>query len=142
MGDFYGEVLQRSSEHLALMATQNPLLPIGQWVQYNVSTQNPRAKLPTSDESGIGQVRQSFTKADGTYYQIVWNPGAQNPVSGLYHQDQLCALDQQQASDIRSQIAQGTYTPNQGTPGQDYQQPNIPVQAAPPSMQQPGMETL
>lgn len=124
------------------MATQNPSLPIGQWVQYNITTQSPRSKLPAGPEQGIGLIRGAYTKSDGCYYQVVWNPGSQNPVSGLYHEDQLCALDQQQASDIRSQIAQGTYTPDTSQASTNYQQPNIPIQAAPPSQQQPGMETL
>lgn len=124
------------------MATQNPSLPVGQWVQYNVTTQSPRADLPTTAEQGIGQIRQSFTKGDGTYYQVVWNSGAANPTSGLYHENQLCALDAQTASTIRGQIAAGTYQPNLSTPGSNYQQPNIPLPAAPPSNQQSGMEVL
>ena len=124
------------------MATQNPTLPMGSWVQYNVTTQSPQAGLPSSQEQGIGVIRQAFTKLDGTYYQVVWNPGSQTPQTGLYHADQLNPCDAQTASTIRSQLASGTYQPNMGTPSQDYQQPNIPAQAAPPSAQTPGMETL
>lgn len=124
------------------MATQNPLLPIGQWVQYNVSTQAPNAPLPSPDEQTIGQVRQAFTQGDGAYYQVVWNPGSSRPTTALYHQNQLTALDQKSAQDIIGQIAAGTYQPPSQTPGSQYTQPNVPVQAAPPSQQQPGMYTL
>ena len=124
------------------MATQNPALPPGQWVQYNVTTQNPRAALPTKEEQGIGQVRQSFSKTDGQYYQVVWNPGDARPKSALYHEDQLCPLDQKQAQSLITDMNQGQYTPPGGEPGSAFQQPNVPIQAAPPSQQQPGMETL
>lgn len=125
------------------MATQSPLLPPGQWVQYNVTVQDPRAPKPTSDEQGIGQIRQSFTKSDGPYYQVVWNPGSKNPKSALYHGDQLCALTQQQAQQVSNDMAQGSYTgPDLSQLGIDFQQPNVPSSAAPPSEQQPGMETL
>lgn len=125
------------------MATQSPLLPPGQWVQYNLTVQDPRAPKPSPDEQGIGQIRQSFTKSDGPYYQVVWNPGSDKPKSALYHGDQLCALDDQQAQQLRSNMAAGTYQgPDLSQTGINFQQPNIPVQAAPPSEQQPGMETL
>lgn len=124
------------------MATQNPTLPPGQWVQYNVTTQDPRAALPSDEEKGIGQVRQSFSKTDGQYYQVVWNPGSMKPKSALYHEDQLCPLDQKQAQDLRNQMAEGTYSESGGVPGANFQQPNIPIQAAPTSQQRPGMETL
>jgi hypothetical protein len=124
------------------MATQNPALPPGQWVQYNVTTQNPRAAIPSPEEQGIGRIRQSFSRGDGQYYQVVWNPGSVNPKSALYHQDQLCALTQQEATQIIGNMNSGDYTPNEGVPGSNYQQPNVPVQAAPPSQQRPGMETL
>lgn len=142
-GDNYGAQLQLSSEYVALMATQNPLLPVGQWVQYNVSVQSPRAELPSVAEQTIGSIRQAFTAQGKTFYQVVWNPGDANPETGLYTDDQLCALTQQQATAIRQQIACGTYQPNMsGTPGADYQQPNIPVQAAPPQDQPTGEYSL
>lgn len=119
------------------------VLPPGQWVQYNLTVQDPRAPKPAPEEQGIGQIRQSFSKTDGQYYQVVWNPGSMRPKSGLYHEDQLCALDPKQAQQVRNDIAAGTYSlPDLSQTGKNFQQPNIPVQAAPPSEQQPGMETL
>lgn len=112
------------------MATQNPLLQPGQRVQYNVTTQNPRATLPSQEEQGIGVIRQAFTRGDGAYYQVVWNPGDATPKSALYHEDQLCPVD--------AKTTQGMG----GTPGSNFVQPNIPIQAAPPEDQQTGMETL
>lgn len=125
------------------MATQSPALPIGSWVQYNVTTQSPRAGLPTTDEQTIGKITQSFTAQGGQFYQVVWNPGGANPKTGLYHADQLTCLTQTQANSITSALANGTFTPAiQGVPSSNYNEPNVPVQAAPPSQQQPGMETL
>jgi len=123
------------------MATNSPLLPPGQQVKYNATTQDPRATGPSTDEQGIGVIRQSFTKADGPYYQVVWNPGSNRPKSALYHQDQLTPLDQQQAQELMGNLAQGQLA-DVGQPGSNFQQPNVPVQAAPPNQQQPGMETL
>lgn len=124
------------------MATQNPLIPSGQWVQYNVAVQSPRAALPTTAEKTIGVIRQSFTAFDGPYYVVVWNPGSAKPETGMYHQNELTVLTPDQANKIQSELAQGTFTPTSGTPGSQYQQPNIPVQAAPAFYQQTGMETL
>jgi len=123
------------------MATQNPLLPPGQWVQYDVTTQSPNAPLPSASEQTIGMVRQAFTQGDGPYYQVVWNPGGRNPKTGLYHQNQICPIDQQTANNIMEQMASGSYRPAQGIPGQNYKQPNVPIQAAPPSQQPLGMYT-
>src|SRR5262249_58549881 len=78
-------LLRRSRIHPTLMATNSPLLPPGQQVKYNATTQDPRATGPSTDEQGIGVIRQSFTKADGPYYQVVWNPGSNRPKSALYH---------------------------------------------------------
>ena len=124
------------------MATQNPALPPGQWVQYNATMQDPRASHPSPDELGIGQVRQAFTQGDGQYYQVVWNPGSKSPKVALYHQDQLCALTQQQAQQVIDNMAAGTYQASEQVPGSNFKQPNVPTPAAPPSAQQPGMETL
>lgn len=115
------------------MATQAALLPPGTWVKYNVETQSSRAALPTAAEQTIGIIRQAFTGMDGPYYQVVWNPGSMTPQTGLYHVKNLTALTPQQANDITCQLAAGTYQPTlSGTPGAQYQQPNIPIQAAPP----------
>ena len=125
------------------MATQNPLLPPGQYVTYNATTQDPRAKGPSPEERSVGRVRQSFTRGDGPYYQVVWNPGDSAPKSALYHADQLCAVTQQQATDIINQMNATGQFPAQSTDiGADFQQPNVPSQAATPSEQQPGMYSL
>jgi hypothetical protein len=124
------------------MATQNPTLPPGQWVQYNVTTQDPRAAVPSQEEQGIGQIRQSFSRSDGQYYQVVWNPGSMRPKSALYHSEQLCPLTQKQAQDIISNMQSGDYSGPGGVPGSNFQQPNVPIQAAPPGQQRAGMETL
>lgn len=118
------------------MATQNPTLPVGQWVSYNATTQDPRAPLPSPDEQGIGIIRQAFTQGDGNYYQVVWNPGAATPKSALYHENQLNALTQQAAQQQAGKMN------DTGVAGSAYQQPAIPTVAAPPANQQPGMETL
>ena len=118
-------------------------LPVGQWVQYNVGAQDPKAPLPDIAEQTIGIVRQAFTSEGQQYYQVVWNPGELRPKSALYLENQLCAVDQQTAQKITGQLASGTFTPSiQGTPGSQYQQPAVPTIALPPSSQQPGMETL
>jgi hypothetical protein len=122
------------------MATQNPALPPGQYVQYNATVQDPRAGPPTPEEQGLGQIRQSFSRSDGQYYQVVWNPGSMKPKSALYHEQQLCPLTQKQAQDVINGMASGDTAT--GIPGSNFQQPNVPRQAAPPSQQTPGMETL
>ena len=124
------------------MATQSPLLSPGTWVQYNVTVQSPRAALPTSTEKTIGKIAQAFTAFDGPYYQIVWNPGGTKPETGLYHASELCALNQQQATEIQNELASGTYQAPTEKAGSQYPQRNIPVQAAPAFYQQTGMETL
>ena len=124
------------------MATQNPLMPPGQWVQYNATTQDPRAAGPSPDEQTVGVIKQSFTRGDGPYYQVVWNPGSMTPKSALYHQDQLSAISQQQATQMVNTMNATGQFPTQGTPGSNFQQPNVPSQAAPPANQPAGMETL
>jgi len=119
----------------------NQPMPVGQRVKYNATTQDPRAAPPAPQEQGIGVVRQSFTRSDGPYYQVVWNPGDANPKSALYHGSQLTPLDQQQAQELISSLQQGQMA-DTGTPGSSYQQPSIPTIAAPPSEQPPGMEQL
>lgn len=117
------------------MATQNPLMAPGTYVQYTAATDSPLSQAPSVDENTIGIVRQAFTQGDGPYYQVVWNPGDTTPKSGLYHQSQLTQLNQQQATQILNQLAAGTFTPQTQTPGSQYQQPAIPAQALPPSIQ-------
>lgn len=114
-------------------------LPVGQWVQYNVAVQDPRAPLPDISEQTIGIVRNAFMGQGQQYYQVVWNPGEATPKSALYTEDQLCPLDQQTAQQITSQLASGTFTPSMtGTPGSQYQQPSIPTIALPPGLQAGG----
>lgn len=117
------------------MATQNPLYMPGQYVQYNVTTQAPNAPMPSPAEQTIGMVRSAFTAPDGPYYQVIWNPGGLHPKTGLYSAAQLTALTQQEANSIIQQLAAGTYTPPSQIPSTNYQQPNIPAQAAPPGQQ-------
>lgn len=119
------------------MATQNPALPPGQWVQYNVTTQNPRAKLPTSEEQTVGMIRQSFSKSDGRYYQVVWNPRSDRPKSGLYHESELCPLSQQDAATI-AQSGQGL---DLSSAGSKFQAPAIPTVALPSQLQGTGQYT-
>jgi hypothetical protein len=116
------------------VATQNPLLPPGQFVKYNATNQDPRAPGPSPDEQGIGQIKQSFTKGDGAYYQVVWNPGNMCPKSALYHEDQLCALDSQQAQELMASLQAGQPA-DTGTPGANFDQPTLPPQALPPLLQ-------
>jgi len=124
------------------MATQNPHLPPGQWVQYNAATQDPRAAGPSPDEQTVGVIKQSFTRGDGPYYQVVWNPGSMTPKSALYHGDQLMAITQQQAIQMVNNMNATGQFPSQSKPGSDFQQPNVPIQAAPPSQQPTGEYTL
>jgi hypothetical protein len=124
------------------MATQNPLLPPGQWVQYNAATQDPRAAAPSGDEKTVGIIKQAFTRSDGPYYQVLWNPGGMTPKSALYHGDQLCAISQQQATEIVNNMNATGQFPSQDKPGSAFQEPNVPIQAVPPSQQQTGQYTL
>lgn len=119
------------------MATQNPLLPPGQWVQYNIAVQSPRAATPSAQERTVGVIRQAYNAFDGPYYQVVWNPGSAKPETGMYHVNELTAVTPQQAQQILQQPPEQA-----GTPGTQYPQRNIPVQAAPAFYQQQGMETL
>jgi hypothetical protein len=114
----------------------------GQWVQYNVAAQSPRSALPTAAEKSIGLVRQSFSAFGGPFYQVVWNPGSAKPETGLYTDRELCALTQQEATARQQQLATGEDISSSDTPGSQYPQRNIPVQAAPAFYQQTGMETL
>lgn len=117
------------------MATQNPLLPIGSYVQLNPSVDSPRAMAPSGEEQTIGIVRQAFTVGGQPYYQVVWNPGDKRPKVGMYHANELTCLSQSQAQDILNQLAAGTYKPSLPQQGSAYQQPNIPNQALPPALQ-------
>lgn len=121
---------------------KQPLFPPGQYVRLNTTTQDPRAAKPSPEEQGLGQVRQSFTRTDGPYYQVVWNSGDALPKSALYHGDSLCPLTPQEANQIKNAIAAGTFTADTGTPGSAFQQPNVPVQAAPPEAQPTGEYSL
>jgi len=112
------------------------MLPVGQWVQYNVGPQDPRAPLPSLAEQTIGIIRSSYTSQGKPYYNVVWNPGEAYPKSALYTEEQLCALDPQAANEIKNQLAAGTYTPSlSGSPGSQYVQPDIPTLALPPQLQ-------
>jgi hypothetical protein len=110
---------------------------IGQWVSYNPSFDSPRAAAPSGEEQGIGLVRQSMNAQDGTYYQVVWNPGDNNPKSAWYHANQLTPLSQQDAQNIAQQMANGQ-TPSLPTQSSQYQQPTVPTAALPPSIQGSG----
>lgn len=112
-----------------------PQLATGSYVQYNATTQSPLAPGPSAAEQTIGIIRQFFTAQGTQYAQVVWNPGSQFPDTGLYTTDQLCAITQQQAADITNQMNAGTYQPNAGTPGSNYQQPTVPTLALPPALQ-------
>lgn len=112
------------------MATQNPLMPPGQWVQYNVTTQAPGAPLPSIAERTIGIVRSAYTAPGGPYYQVVWNPGDSKPKTGLYTANQLNALTQKQANSILAQLSAGTYqvpdnTSEQAQASTDFQPRSI-----------------
>jgi len=115
------------------MASQPTVQP-GAWVQYNVTTQSPKAALPSPAERTIGLVRQAFNADGGPYYQVVWNPGDRRPKTGLYTTDQLTALSQQDANNILSELAAGTYqmpdtAQEQQQAGTNYQpvMPNLPT---------------
>jgi hypothetical protein len=107
----------------------------GGYVQYNPTTQNPLSPAPTAAEETIGIVRQLFTAQGKRFAQVVWNPGSANPETGLYTEDQLCAISQKQAVDLTNQMNAGTYTPDLGTPSSNYEQPSVPSLALPPGLQ-------
>lgn len=107
----------------------------GSYVQYDVTKQSPLSAMPTAAEQTIGIVRQLFTAQGQQYVQVVWNPGSLTPQTGLYTEDQLCPLTQQQAADITTQMNAGTYQPPSGTPSSNYQQPTVPALALPPALQ-------
>jgi hypothetical protein len=118
-------------------STNDTSLPAtGSWVQYNVTTQSPLSGMPTSAEQTIGLVRSVFTSQGNQFAQVVWNPGSQNPQTGLYTAEQLCQLNQQQANDIRNQMSAGTFQPSSGTPSSNYQQPSVPTLALPSTLQE------
>jgi hypothetical protein len=119
------------------MSNGSPTPTVGSWVQYNVTTQSPLSALPTAAENTIGLVRQAFTAQGKQFLQVVWNPGAMLPQTGLYTSDQLCPITQQQAANIQAEMNAGTYDPSkpQGTPGSNYQQPEVPSGALPPGLQ-------
>jgi hypothetical protein len=113
--------------------TQPP--SVGSWVQLDASTQSPLAPGPDLAEQTIGIVRQAFTAEGQRYFQVVWNPGSMFPESGLYTVDQLCSISQQDAANITNQMNAGTWSPNAGTPGSNYQQPTVPTLGLPPALQ-------
>lgn len=110
-------------------------LPVGQYVQFNAGVQSPRAERPTAVEQTIGVIRQAYTAAGDMFYQVVWNPGSSNPATALYTQEQLTPIDQKRANEIAAQMNAGTWTPNVGSPGSEYNEPGVPTEALPPSMQ-------
>jgi hypothetical protein len=118
-------------------STATPTTPMttGSYVQYNVTTQSPLSPMPTAAEETIGIVRQLFTAQGKRYAQVVWNPGSAKPETGLYTEDQLCPISQQQAVDLTNQMNEGTYQPPSGTPSSNYQQPTVPTLALPPALQ-------
>lgn len=120
------------------MAATNQPLQVGQYVQYSAASDSPRSNKPSGEEETIGIVRQVIRQGDQSYYQVVWNPGDRRPKVGMYHQDQLVPVTQQQANDILNQLAAGTYRPQDQTPGTSYQQPALPEAALPPGLQGSG----
>jgi hypothetical protein len=92
------------------MATQSPLFPPGQYVQYNPQVVGGIVNTnPTVQEKTLGIVRHAYTAQGKEWYQVVWNPGSNNPRTGLYHTDQLIPLTQDQAVQIMNQLAAGTF---------------------------------
>ena len=102
----------------------NPMAT-GSYVQYNATTQSPLSPGPSAAEQTIGIVRQLFMSQGKQFAQVVWNPGDANPKTGIYHADQLTALDQQTAQQIRQQIAAGTYQPSTPQSSTDYKSPTL-----------------
>lgn len=102
----------------------NPLLKVGTWVQLNMQSPFSYAQqgspyqlssaYPTVEERTIGLVRSAYVAQGTQFYQIVWNPGGSRPETGLYTIDQLSPLTTQQAQQIQSEMAAGTYTPQGG----------------------------
>ena len=115
------------------MAT-NTAMPVGQYVQYNPSPDNPRASAPSTVEQTYGIVRQAFTQQGRPYYQVVWDPAGMAPKVGTYHENELAAITPAQAQTIMQQIQAGTYQPNLPAQGSTYQD-NIPQIALPPIVQ-------
>lgn len=118
------------------MATQNPALPVGAYVQYNPANDSPRSQAPSVIEQTIGIVRQSFTQQGEPYYMVVWNPGDKRPRVGTYHADQLNVLSKTQAQTVLQQLSAGTYQPTSSQQqSTSYTQPNLPTEALPPGLQ-------
>jgi hypothetical protein len=107
----------------------------GGYVQYNATTQSPLSPAPSAAEQTIGIVRQLFTAQGKRFAQVVWNPGSRTPETGLYTEDQLCAISQQQAVDLTNQMNEGTYQPPDGASSSNYEQPAVPMLALPPALQ-------
>lgn len=112
-----------------------PSLTTGSYVQYNVTTQSPLAPGPSAAEQTLGIVRQFFTAQGKQYAQVVWNPGSMFPDTGLYTEDQLCAITPKQAADITNQMNAGTWQPSNPATGSNYVQPTVPTLALPPGLQ-------
>lgn len=140
MGYRTRERIQRCRRKPALMATQNPMIQDGSYVQLNPSSDSPRAAAPSSIEQTIGVVRGSYTQAGEPYYQVVWNPGSDRPKVATYHASELTVLSQQQAQQIMQQISAGTYQPNTQQQGSTYQPRPLPSQVS-PQTQNPGQYT-
>lgn len=117
------------------MATPSSPMTQGGYVQYNATVQSPLSPAPTAAEKTIGIVRSLFSAQGKQYAQVVWNPGSYAPETGLYTEDQLCSITQQQAADLVNQMNEGTYEPPSGTPSSNYQQPTVPALALPPALQ-------
>lgn len=115
-------------------ASTSPMT-VGGYVQYNPTTQDPRAPGPDNAEQTIGIVRQLFTAQGKKFAQVVWNPGSQYPETALYTEDQLCPISQQQAVDLVNAMNSGTYEPPSGALGSNFTQPSVPTLALPPALQ-------
>lgn len=116
------------------MAQQQTTPTVGSYVQYTSVNDAPDVNAPSGEEQGLGIVRQVLTDKGEPYYQVVWNPGSARPKVGMYHQNQLTVLNQQQATNIINQMNSGSYTPNTGQQGSNYQSV-LPQAALPPSLQ-------
>lgn len=99
-------------------STNTPLPQVGDWVQLNMqpysSGPQPGVPYPTAEERSMGIVRSSYTAQGRQLFQVVWNPRGAYPQTGLYSLDQLVALSPQQAQQIQTEMASGSYTPQGG----------------------------
>lgn len=118
-------------------SAQSQPMAVGQYVQYNPTVDSPRASAPSNIESTYGIVRQTINQKGELYYQVVWDPASMYPKVGFYHQDELTPITAQDAQNIVGQLQSGTYTPNLGTQGSNYQD-TIPQEALPPQVQGAG----